>query len=66
MASLYLMSIAAKVGAEVFMSKINGDKARTAIEQRRRTTQRAKDRARRAEIAQAATKPAAAKKESAK
>jgi hypothetical protein len=40
------------------MSKINGDKARTAIEQRRRTAQRAKDRARRAEIAQAAAKPA--------
>ena len=33
------------------MSKINGDKARTAIEQRRRTAQRAKDRARRAEAA---------------
>jgi len=38
------------------MSKINGDKARTAIEQRRRTAQRAKDRARRAEITQAAAK----------
>ncbi len=44
------------------MSKINGDKARTAIEQRRRTAQRAKDRARRAEIAQTAAKPAATNK----
>jgi hypothetical protein len=41
------------------MSKINGDKARTAVEQRRRTAQRAKDRARRAEYTQAAAKPAA-------
>jgi hypothetical protein len=44
------------------MSKINGDKARTAIEQRRRTAQRAKDRARLAEIKLAAVHPAAKKK----
>ncbi len=44
------------------MSKINGDKARTAIEQRRRTAQRAKDRAKLAEIKQAAVHPAAKKK----
>jgi hypothetical protein len=48
------------------MSKINGDKARTAIEQRRRTAQRAKDRARREEIAQAAAAHPAAKKKHAK
>jgi hypothetical protein len=44
------------------MSKINGDKARTAVEQRRRTAQRAKDRAKLAEIKQAAVHPAAKKK----
>jgi hypothetical protein len=43
------------------MSKINGDKARTAIEKRRRTAQRAKDRAKLAEIKQAAVHPAAKK-----
>jgi hypothetical protein len=44
------------------MSKINGDKARTAVEQKRRTAQRAKDRAKLAEIKQAAVHPAAKKK----
>jgi len=44
------------------MSKINGDKARTAIEKRRRTAQRAKDRAKLAEIKSAAVHPAAKKK----
>jgi hypothetical protein len=41
------------------MSKINGEKARSAIERRRRTAQRAKDRAHRAEIA---ARPASKKK----
>jgi hypothetical protein len=36
------------------MSKRNGEKARAAIEKRRRTAQRAKDRSRRAEIKTAA------------
>jgi hypothetical protein len=40
------------------MSKINGDKARTAVEKRRRTAQRAKDRAKLAEIKSAAVHPA--------
>ncbi|HXH95128.1 MAG TPA: hypothetical protein VNN25_26375 [Thermoanaerobaculia bacterium] len=44
------------------MSKINGDKARTAIEKRRRTAQRAKDRANLAGIKSAAVHPAAKKK----
>jgi hypothetical protein len=44
------------------MSKINGDKARTAIEKRRRTAQRAKDRAKLNEIKSAAVHPAAKKK----
>ena len=48
------------------MSKINGDKARTAVEQRRRTAQRAKDRARLAEIKQAAVVHPATKKKAAK
>jgi hypothetical protein len=48
------------------MSRINGDKARTAIEQRRRTAQRAKDRARLAEIKQTAVVHPAAKKKAAK
>ena len=48
------------------MSKINGEKARAAIEQRRRTAQRAKDRARRAEITEAAAAHPAAKKKNAK
>jgi hypothetical protein len=43
------------------MSKINGEKARAAIERRRRTAQRTKDRAARAEIAQNPTKQAATK-----
>jgi hypothetical protein len=48
------------------MSKINGEKARAAIERRRRTAQRSKDRARLAEIAQASAPKPAAKKKSAK
>ncbi|HEX3069241.1 MAG TPA: hypothetical protein VHX14_11785 [Thermoanaerobaculia bacterium] len=44
------------------MSKINGDKARTAVEKRRRTAQRAKDRAKLAEIKSAAVHPAEKKK----
>jgi hypothetical protein len=46
------------------MSRINGEKARAAIERRRRNAQRTKDRASRAEIAQtsATAKPAAKKK----
>jgi hypothetical protein len=49
------------------MSKINGEKARAAIERRRRTAQRVKDRAKKAEIAQAtAAHPAAKKKKDAK
>ena len=40
------------------MSKINGEKARSSIAQKRRTAQRAKDRARLAEIkAASAAKP---------
>jgi hypothetical protein len=41
------------------MSRINGEKARSAIERRRRTAQREKDRAHRAAMA---AKPAAKKK----
>jgi hypothetical protein len=49
------------------MSKINGEKARASIESRRRTAQREKDRAKKAEIAQnAASHPAAKKKSDAK
>jgi hypothetical protein len=49
------------------MSKINGEKARASIESRRRTAQREKDRAKKAEIAQkATTHPAAQKKNDAK
>jgi len=48
------------------MSKINGEKARAAIERRRRTAQRVKDRARREEIAQTAAAHPAAKKKNAK
>ena len=48
------------------MSKINGEKARASIEKRRRTAQRAKDRARRDEIAQAVAAHPAAKKKNAK
>lgn len=40
------------------MSRINGEKARSAIEKRRRTAQRLKDRARRAELKNAPTHPA--------
>lgn len=36
------------------MSRINGEKARAAISKRRRTAQRAKDRAKRAQLAQPA------------
>jgi len=43
------------------MSRRNGEKARTAIEKRRRNAQRVKDRARLAEI-KAAAKPATKKK----
>lgn len=39
------------------MSKINGEKARAAVTKRRRTAQRAKDRARLAELKSRATEP---------
>ena len=48
------------------MSKINGEKARASIESRRRAAQREKDRARKAEIAQATAAHPAAKKKNAK
>jgi hypothetical protein len=47
------------------MSKINGEKARAAIERRRRTAQRSKDRSRLAEIAQASAAKTAPKKKTA-
>jgi hypothetical protein len=49
------------------MSRINGEKARAAITKKRRTAQRAKDRARRAELTAAAgTKTEAAPAKAAK
>jgi hypothetical protein len=49
------------------MSKTNGEKARASIESRRRTAQREKDRAKKAELAQkSAAHPAAKKKNDAK
>jgi hypothetical protein len=44
--------------AEVFMSKINGEKARAAVNNRRRTARRAKDRSKRAELQKKAAEEA--------